>query len=86
MPFSKFAYRKSGETRISARSQGSALSNSILLSPPFFPFLPLAERSSFYRLRKHDVNLAAAVAAVLQVSTARAPLCRFAANGPRKNP
>lgn len=68
MPFSKFAYRKSGETRISVRSQGSALSNSVLLS---HTLSPRGRKKFVYRLRKHDVNLAAAAAAVLRVSARR---------------
>lgn len=84
MPFSKFAYRKSGETRISVRSQGSALSNSVLLSHT----LSSRGRKKFvYRLRKHDVNLAAAAAAaaVLRVSARRSSVDLRPRNGPRKD-
>jgi len=64
MPFNKFAYRKSGETRISIGSRGSALSNSIL-----FSLSPRGRKKFIYRLRKHNANLA--VALVLQVSATR---------------
>lgn len=83
MPFSKFAYRKSGETRISVRSQGSALSNSVLLS---HTLSPRGRKKFVYRLRKHDVNLAAAAAAaVLRVSARRSSVDLRPRNGPRKD-
>lgn len=85
MPFSKFAYRKSGETRISVRSQGSALSNSVLLS---HTLSPRGRKKFVYRLRKHDVNLAAAAAAaaaVLRISARRSSVDLRPRNGPRKD-